>query len=95
MILPTEYHQRREQLMAKIAKGTAIFHSAPAAVMHNDVEYNFRQDSDFYYLTGLNEPEAVAVLAPHHEEHRFVLFVQAKEWEKEVWSGYLTGCRSC
>lgn len=91
MILPTEYHQRRKQLMAKIGKGTAIFHSAPAAVMHNDVEYNFRQDSDFYYLTGFNEPQAVAVLAPHHEEHRFVLFVQAKEWEKEVWSGYLTG----
>ena len=91
MILPTEYHQRREQLMAKIGKGSAIFHSAPAAVMHNDVEYNFRQDSDFYYLTGFNEPQAVAVLAPHHEEHRFVLFVQPKEWEKEVWSGYLTG----
>ena len=91
MILQTEYHQRREQLMAKIGKGTAIFHSAPAAVMHNDVEYNFRQDSDFYYLTGFNEPKAIAVLAPHHEEHRFVLFVQPKEWEKEVWSGYRTG----
>ncbi|NEP14494.1 MAG: M24 family metallopeptidase [Symploca sp. SIO2C1] len=89
--MPTEYHQRREQLMAKIGNGTAIFHSAPAAVMHNDVEYNFRQDSDFYYLTGFNEPKAVAVLAPHHEEHRFVLFVQPKEWEKEVWSGYRMG----
>ncbi|NER24299.1 MAG: M24 family metallopeptidase [Symploca sp. SIO1C2] len=89
--MQTEYHQRREQLMAKIGKGTAIFHSAPAAVMHNDVEYNFRQDSDFYYLTGFNEAKAIAVLAPHHEEHRFVLFVQPKEWEKEVWSGYRTG----
>jgi Xaa-Pro aminopeptidase len=59
--------------------------------MHNDVEYTFRQDSDFYYLTGFNEPEAVAVLAPHHEEHRFVLFVQPKDAEKEVWTGYRTG----
>ena len=91
MILPTEYQERREQLMAKIGSGTAIFKSAPVAVMHNDVEYAFRQDSDFFYLTGFNEPEAVAVLAPHHEEHRFILFVQPKEREKEVWTGYRTG----
>ena len=91
MILQTEYQERREQLMAKIGTGTAIFKSAPVAVMHNDVEYAFRQDSDFFYLTGLNEPEAVAVLAPHHEEHRFILFVQPKEREKEVWTGYRTG----
>ncbi|MFB8792306.1 MAG: aminopeptidase P N-terminal domain-containing protein [Potamolinea sp.] len=91
MILQTEYKERREQLMAKIGNGTAIFHSAPVAVMHNDVEYTFRQDSDFFYLTGFNEPEAVAVLAPHHEEHRFVLFVQPKEPDKEVWTGYRTG----
>jgi len=91
MILQTEYKERREQLMAKIGTGTAIFRSAPVAVMHNDVEYAFRQDSDFFYLTGFNEPEAVAVLAPHHEEHRFILFVQPKEREKEVWTGYRTG----
>jgi len=91
MILQTEYQERREQLMAKIGTGTAIFKSAPVAVMHNDVEYAFRQDSDFFYLTGFNEPEAVAVLAPHHEEHRFILFVQPKEREKEVWTGYRTG----
>ncbi len=89
--MPTEYQQRREQLMAKIGTGTAIFKSAPVAVMHNDVEYTFRQDSDFFYLTGFHEPEAVAVLAPHHEEHRFILFVQPKEPEKEVWTGYRTG----
>lgn len=91
MILPTEYKARREQLMSKIGNGTAIFRSALPAVMHHDVEYNFRQDSDFYYLTGFNEAEAVAVIAPHHAEHKFVLFVQPKDWEKEVWSGYRTG----
>jgi Xaa-Pro aminopeptidase len=87
----TEYAQRREQVMAKIGKGTAIFRSAPTAVMHNDVEYNFRQDSDFFYLTGFNETEAVAVLAPHHEEHKFILFVQPKDLEKETWTGYRVG----
>jgi Xaa-Pro aminopeptidase len=86
-----EYRQRREQLMTKIGNGTAIFRSAPTAVMHNDVEYVYRQDSDFFYLTGFNEPEAVAVLAPHHEEHRFVLFVQPKDLEKETWTGYRCG----
>ncbi len=91
MITQTEYRQRREQLMANIRQGTAIFRSAPMAVMHNDVEYNFRQDSDFFYLTGFNEANAVAVFAPHHEEHKFVLFVQPQNPEKETWSGYITG----
>ena len=90
-MMPIEYKARREQLMAKIGTGTAVFKSAPVAVMHNDVEYAFRQDSDFFYLTGFHEPEAVAVLAPHHEEHRFILFVQPKEPEKEVWTGYRAG----
>lgn len=91
MTMQTEYARRREQLMTKIGKGTAIFCSAPTAVMHNDVEYNFRQDSDFFYLTGFNEPGAVALLVPHHEEHRFVLFVQPKDLEKETWTGYRVG----
>jgi len=89
--MQAEYRQRREQLMAKIGSGTGIFRSAPMAVMHNDVEYTYRQDSDFFYLTGFNEPQAVAVLTPHHPEHRFILFVQPKDREKEVWTGYLCG----
>ncbi|MBH8555588.1 aminopeptidase P N-terminal domain-containing protein [Nostocaceae cyanobacterium CENA357] len=89
--MEAEYRQRREQLMAKIGNSTAIFRSAPMAVMHNDVEYAYRQDSDFFYLTGFNESQAVAVLAPHHPEHQFVLFVQPKEREKEVWTGYRCG----
>ncbi|MBD1928963.1 aminopeptidase P N-terminal domain-containing protein [Trichocoleus sp. FACHB-90] len=89
--MQAEYRDRRQQLMAKIGNGTGIFRSAPVAVMHNDVEYTFRQDSDFFYLTGFNEPEAVAVLAPHHAEHKFILFVQPKEREKEVWTGYRVG----
>jgi Xaa-Pro aminopeptidase len=89
--MQAEYRQRREQLMEKIGNGTAIFHSAPLAVMHNDVEYAFRQDSSFFYLTGFDEPDAVIVLAPHHEEHRFVLFVQPRDPDKEVWTGYRAG----
>jgi Xaa-Pro aminopeptidase len=86
-----EYRQRQQELMSKIGRGTAIFRSAPLATMHNDVEYTYRQESSFYYLTGFNEPEAVAVFAPHHEEHQYILFVQPKDPEKETWTGYLCG----
>lgn len=87
----SEYQQRRQAVMNAIGQGTAIFCSAPTAVMHNDVDYLFRQDSDFFYLTGFNEPDAVAVLSPTHDEHKFVLFVRPKDPEKETWSGYRTG----
>lgn len=86
-----EYQQRRQAVMNVIGQGTAIFGSAPTAVMHNDVEYPFRQNSDFFYLTGFNEPGAIAILAPQHEEHQFVLFVRPKDKEKETWSGRRTG----
>ncbi len=89
--MDSDYRQRREQLMTKIGSGTAIFRSAPTAVMHNDVEYNFRQDSNFFYLTGFDEPDAVAVIAPHHETQKFVLFVRPKDADKETWSGYRIG----
>jgi Xaa-Pro aminopeptidase len=90
-MVAAEYRQRRELLMSKIGNGTAIFGSAPMAVMHNDVEYLYRQDSDFFYLTGFNEDRAIAVLAPHHEEHKFILFVQPRVREMEIWTGYRTG----
>ena len=77
--------------MALMGEGTAVFASAPMAVMHNDVEYNFRQDSDFYYLTGFDEPGAIAVLAPYHDEHHFVLFVRPKDKDQEIWSGRRLG----
>ncbi len=88
---PLEYQQRRQRLMDKIGSGVAIFRSAPHAVMHNDVEYNFRQDSDFFYATGFDEPNAVAVLAPNHDEHKFVLFVRPKDLKAETWSGRRAG----
>ncbi len=89
--MQAEYQQRRKCLLEKIGTGVAVFKSAPLAVMHNDVEHNFRQDSDFYYLTGFNEPGAVAVLAPHHGEHQFILFVRPKNLEQETWSGRRVG----
>lgn len=90
--IPTEQaKRRREELMALIAGGVAIFPAAPTAIRNSDVEHEYRQDTDFYYLTGFEEPNAVAVLAPDHPEHKFVLFVQPKDREREVWTGRRAG----
>src|ERR1044072_9461626 len=83
--------QRREEFMKRIPGGVAIFPSAPTAIRNNDVEHEYRQDTDFYYLTGFEEPNAVAVLVPDHPEHRFTLFVQPKDREREVWTGWRAG----
>lgn len=89
--MKAEYQQRQQQFLEKLGSGVAVFCSAPRAIMHNDVDYNFRQDSNFYYLTGFNEPEAVAVFAPNHSEHRYVLFVQPKDLSQEIWTGARLG----
>ncbi|HVG21159.1 MAG TPA: aminopeptidase P N-terminal domain-containing protein [Blastocatellia bacterium] len=86
-----QVRQRREEFMKRIGGGVAIFPSAPAAIRNNDVEHEYRQDTDFYYLTGFEEPNAVAVLAPDNEGQRFVLFVQPKDREREVWTGWRAG----
>ncbi|MCM1981475.1 aminopeptidase P N-terminal domain-containing protein [Lyngbya confervoides] len=85
------YRHRRQTLLDKIGHGTVVIRSAPLAVMHHDVEYNFRQDSDFFYLTGLDEPESVALLVGNHEAHQFVLFVRPKNPILETWTGYRVG----
>jgi Xaa-Pro aminopeptidase len=85
------FKERREEFLGRIPGGVAIFPAAPAAIRNNDVEHEYRQDTDFYYLTGFEEPNAVAVLVPGHPEHRFVLFVQPKDREREVWTGWRAG----
>lgn len=83
--------QRREEFMQLISGAVAVFPAAPTAIRNGDVEHEYRQDTDFYYLTGFEEPNAVAVLAPDHPEHKFVLFVQPKDREREVWTGWRAG----
>jgi Xaa-Pro aminopeptidase len=85
------FRERREQFMRQMQGGLAVFCSAPVSNRNSDVEYEYRQDSDFYYLTGFDEPEAVAVLAPEQPERRFTLFVRPRDKEKEVWTGRRAG----
>jgi Xaa-Pro aminopeptidase len=73
------------------ADSVAIIPSAPEAARSNDTHYRYRQDSDFYYLTGFDEPEAIAVVAPAHPEHKFMLFVRPRDPEQETWVGRRAG----
>ena len=83
--------ERREEFLRRISGGVGIFPSAPTAIRNGDVDHEYRQDTDFYYLTGFEEPGAAAVLAPGHPEHRFVLFVQPRDREREIWTGFRAG----
>ena len=72
-----EFGRRRRQLMRMMGKdGIAIVPAAPVRLRNSDVEYEYRQDSNFHYLTGFPEPEAVAVLIPGRPHAEYVLFVR-------------------
>ena len=78
---------RRAAFIKQMSEGVAIFPASPLSVRSNDTEYRYRQDSDFYYLTGFPEPEALCLLSPQHETEKFILFVRPRDKEKEVWTG--------
>jgi Xaa-Pro aminopeptidase len=71
-------------------KSVAIIPSAREATRSNDTQYRFRQDSDFFYLTGFEEPEAIAVVAPAREQ-KYTLFVRPRDPEREIWDGRRSG----
>jgi Xaa-Pro aminopeptidase len=71
-------------------RSIAIIPAAREATRSNDTNYRFRQDSDFFYLTGFEEPEAIAVIKPG-EKHEYVLFVRPRDPEREIWDGRRAG----
>ncbi len=86
------YEARRKAFMEQMQpKSVAIFRSAPAFELAQEAAVPYRQDSDFYYLTGLAEAGAICVLAPQHKEHQYVLFVQAYNPVEEIWTGKRIG----
>ena len=81
----TEFARRRKQLMRMVGQGgIAILPAAPIRTRSRDVEYRYRQDSDFYYLTGFAEPRAVVVLAPGRDNGEYVLFCQERDVKREL-----------
>jgi Xaa-Pro aminopeptidase len=78
--------------MRHMRKGAiAILPAAPVRIRNNDVEYAYRPDSDFYYLTGFDEPESVAVLIPGRPQGEYVLFVRDRDPAREAWDGARAG----
>jgi len=83
---------RRQRFLQQLGGAAAVIPGAALVTHHADVEHSFRQNSDFWYLTGFDEPGAVALFLPHRPETPFVLFVEAKDPGAEVWNGFRWGC---
>jgi len=92
MVKPSEFARRRRQLM-RMADDSAIFvlPSAPVRVRSHDTHYPYRQDSDFWYLSGFPEPESVLVMVPGRKHGETLLFCRDRDPEREAWDGPRTG----
>ncbi|MFB4357535.1 Xaa-Pro aminopeptidase [Pantoea sp. BS_4] len=93
MISLETFQQRRQALLAKMVPGSAaLIFAAPEVTRSNDSEYPFRQNSDFWYFTGFNEPEALLVLIKSDENHNHsVLFNRVRDLTAEIWFGRRLG----
>ena len=92
MITLAEFAKRRKRLMQSIGStGIIILTAAPVASRSGDSDYAYRQNSDFYYLTGFEEPEAVAILVPSNKGGEFILFSRPRHPEEEIWTGARAG----
>jgi Xaa-Pro aminopeptidase len=85
-----EFAARRERYLQQMGKGVAIVPSAPLTARDIDV-VPYRQSSDFFYLTGYNEPRSVLLLTTEHSEHRTVIFTRTRDKDREIWDGPRAG----
>lgn len=92
MVDINEFSKRRKQVMQMMGPAEImILKAASIAYRNGESEYPYRQNSDFYYLTGFEEPDAVAVLAPNRHGGEFILFNRARHREEEIWTGLRAG----
>ena len=82
--------QLAEFMKRMASDSVAIIPGSLEATRSNDTHYRYRQSSDFFYLTGFDEPEAIAVIAPGRE-HEYTLFVRPRDPEREIWDGRRAG----
>ena len=91
-ITPAEYALRRRQLMEAAGDDAIlVLPAAPERVRSNDTFYPYRQDSDFWYLSGFQEPEAVLVLIPGRRHGESILFCRERDPDREAWDGPRAG----
>ena len=92
LINAKEFVRRRRQLMRMMGDGAiAVLPAAPVRIRNRDADYRYRQDSDFLYLTGFPEPEAVVVLIPGRPQGEYILFCRERNPEMETWNGRRAG----
>jgi Xaa-Pro aminopeptidase len=85
------FFERRQRFAAALGDAMAVVPGAAESLRNGDVQHEFRQASDFFFLTGFDEPDAVAVINPAHAKERFVLFVRPRDREMEIWNGRRAG----
>jgi Xaa-Pro aminopeptidase len=92
MIKQKEYAKRRQQLM-ELAGGDSvvIVRAAAQKIRNKDSHYPYRQDSDFLYLSGFSEPEAMMVLLPGQQAGHSILFCRERDPHREMWDGRMAG----
>jgi Xaa-Pro aminopeptidase len=92
VIKQKEYARRRRQLMRMAGEESIIIlQAAPARLRNNDVYFPYRQDSDFLYLTGFREHDALLVLLPEEKGGKSILFCRNRDPEREMWDGRMVG----
>ena len=92
VIKEKEYKKRRDILASKLpSKSVAILFSNSYMTRSNDTEYPYRQNSNFYYMSGFKEDNSVLVLIKKKEKYKAVLFVNKKDKLEELWNGKRLG----
>jgi Xaa-Pro aminopeptidase len=85
------YSDRRSEFMGKLGDSIAVIPAGNEQIRNDDVEHAFRQESDFFFLTGFPEPDSIAVFDPMHDTERYTLFVRPRDPEMESWNGRRAG----
>ncbi len=89
---PQEFNSRRRRLMESLSNGAIVLAAGHDSARNSDVDHEYRQPSTFWYLTGFDEPDAVAVLRPGSDTP-YTLFVRPYDPTFEIWVGYRAGVR--
>jgi Xaa-Pro aminopeptidase len=88
----SEFAKRRQRLIEIMGPDSiAVLPNAKVSTRNRDVDYLFRSDSNFHYLTGFDEPESVLVIVPGRPHGEYILFCRERDLEKEIWDGYRVG----
>jgi len=94
LIPQTEYQNRRNLLFSQMPPNSiAIVPAAPTKKRGRDLGYPYRPDSDFYYLSGFNEPDAVLVLIPNRQQGQYIMFCRENDTQRELWEGARAGLK--